>query len=56
MKYETNHEGYHDPTAYRAIRRAEGQHCKNCTAECLRYQIGELRSFRRAVRALTNRG
>ncbi len=56
MKHETNHEGYHDPTACRAIRRAEGQCCKNCTAEYLTYQIGELRSFRRAVRALTNRG
>lgn len=55
MKHETNHEGYHDPTACRAIRRAERKHRRNYAAECLTYQIGELRSFQRAVRTL-NRG
>ena len=56
MKHGTNHEGYHDPTACRAIRRVEEQRCRNCAAEYLTYQIGELRSFRRAVRLLANRG
>lgn len=40
--HDRNHEGYRDPTATRAIRRADRQHERH---SCLTYRIGETRCF-----------
>lgn len=53
MKRDFNHEGYRDPTATEAVRRAS----RNCQKERkhnrpLTYQIGEIRSFTETRRAL----
>ena len=52
MKRDRNHEGYHDPTAGKAIRRASRRHKGEPEWLCLTYQLGELESFREAVKGL----
>ena len=50
-----NHEGYHDPTACRAVRRADrskGRSTKPYKTRHLTYQLKEIRSFRKAVEFL----
>lgn len=52
---DRNHEGYHDPTACRAVRRAgrsKGHHVKPYKTQHLTYQLKEIRSFRKAVECL----
>lgn len=41
-----NHEGYHDPTACEAIRRAEKQRKKKKNSSRLTYRIGEAKGFK----------
>lgn len=51
---ERNHEGYHDPTACRAVRRADRIRRKMGRFH-LTYQLKENRSFQKAVEYLTVR-
>lgn len=41
MKSNKNHEGYHDPTACEAIRRAERQRRRKKRSSRLVYRIGD---------------
>lgn len=49
-----NHEGYHDPTACRAVRRADRSK-RPYKTQHLTYQLKEIRSFQKAVEFLTVR-
>lgn len=51
---DRNHEGYHDPTACRAVRRADRGRGKRRNTH-LTYQLKEIRSFRKAVECLNVR-
>lgn len=52
MKRDRNHEGYHDPTAGSAIRRASRRRKKVLEWSGLTYQLGELESFKEAVKGM----
>lgn len=51
MKRDRNHEGYHDPTAGAAIRRASGERDGVTIRDSIMYRLGELESFKKAVAA-----
>lgn len=51
MKRDRNHEGYHDPTAGAAIRRASREHKRAIVRDTLMYRLGELESFKKAAAA-----
>lgn len=51
---ERNHEGYHDPTACRAVMRADRGRRKRRKV-FLSYQIKETKSFKKAIDYLTVR-
>mgnify|MGYP006992789557 CR=1 FL=1 len=48
---ERNHEGYHDPTACRAVKRADRRR-KSAGEKYLTYPLGEAQGFQKAVREL----
>ena len=53
MKRDRNHEGYHDPTACQAIRKADEKPRESRFIQRrLYYHIGEMASFKEAVRSL----
>lgn len=49
MKRDRNHEGYHDPTAGRAIRRVSRRYKIQPKQGGLVYCLGDLPAFRKAV-------
>ncbi|MGI6007295.1 MAG: hypothetical protein ACOX8E_07360 [Ruminococcus sp.] len=49
---ERNHEGYHDPTAARAIRRAHKRKRTSPKLDRLTYRIGTLPAFLTAERVI----
>lgn len=51
MKRDRNHEGYYDPTAGKAIRRVSRQKLSQKWTR-LTYQLGELESFKEAVKGM----
>lgn len=57
MKRDRNHEGYHDPTACRAVIRADRARRRYAAGvQHLTYQLQEVRGFREASRILSDRG
>lgn len=53
MKRDRNHEGYHDPTAGRAIQRASRRRRGVVKRDALTYQIGEEPTFWMTVEMLS---
>ena len=49
-----NHEGYHDPTACRAVRNAarRTRRGKDRASQSLTYSLGEIRAFRECAKRL----
>lgn len=58
MKRDRNHEGYHDPTACGAVRRADRAKRRRVEGKSqhLIYRLGELRGFLEAAQILSDRG
>ena len=52
MKKDRNHEGYHDPTAGRAIRMANNERSQKKREEGTLYRLGELQVFKDAVSSI----
>lgn len=51
---DRNHEGYHDPTASEAIRRADRSHWENTGSKHLTHELREVIGFHIAQAALKN--
>lgn len=52
MKRDRNHEGYHDPTAGEAIRRASKKRKRTEKWNCLTYTLEEASGFQQVVECM----
>lgn len=52
MRSNRNHEGYHDPTACEAVRRAESCQKEKVRGKPLFYKLGDLRGLQEASRGI----